>query len=773
MSDIAQEARNALVASEDVRFYQHRGFDIRGTIRAFVTNVFQGSKQQGGSTITQQVARSPLFMGEAEKTYERKIKEIVLAYFLEKKYSKDEILEFYLNEVYFGYPNYGIEAAARNYFGKHAKDLNYSEAAMLVGLLPKPDYYNPIADPKMALVQQRAVLVKLAKNNYISESDIEKYNVMPKLKTEEKKDYKAKSINYFTDYVVSLMKKKYSDKELAEGGFKIHTTIYKNYQEHAAEALKEVVDKAIRDKSFNANVKDEHGVLQPQASVVSMDTKTGYIMAMVGGRDYSNTQFNRAVKPNIRHPGSSFKAYDYCSALETFSVTGGSLLTSDNFGVNGWYPGEWSGHVTGDYLVRGALENSSNVCALKTALRSGLKRVAYFASKMGLKTEIPDYPAITVGSIDVTPIDMCTGFNTIAAKGIRRDPVAILSIRNKENYEIFRHQDRSFRAISEQTAFIITSVFRTVIKAQEYTDFHLEAAAKSGTSSDSLSVWYCTYTPEITVVTYFGNDRKGIKGATYFSGWGSQYGAPINSKYLDKCLADKKHPLKKVNFPGAPKEVLSYEVCKVSGMRATEFCPKVATKQIPRQGTDWEWFRKGTEPTHPCPIHFQDLKEFMVIVEKDAKGNEVLYKIGDQSCQNQFKRKMPKAVFDALPVKTDCAEQFEFQWFDETGNPIAFENFKKPTFKVDQQISFKIKLKPELVGLYNEIEIYWDNMRMKKWLDGATDTDLPDMPIIDINTEHELKLTATGNPGTKINMELILRGEKRYMKRDFEVELTP
>lgn len=780
LSDISQEARNALVASEDIRFYQHRGFDIRGTIRAFVTNFFQGSKQQGGSTITQQVARSPLFMGEAEKTYERKIKEIILAYYLEQKYSKDEILEFYMNEVYFGYPNYGIEAASRNYFGKHAKDLNYSEAAMLVGLLPFPDIYNPHADPKMAMVQQRAVLVKLAKNNYISEADIAKYNVMPKIKVLESKDYRVRSLNYFTDYIVSEMKKKYSDKELAEGGFKIHTTIYKDYQIHAAESIKKVFDDAIKNNQFSNKVKDEHGVFQPQACTISMDPKTGYILAMVGGRDYSNTQFNRILKPNIRHPGSSFKVFDYCTAFETMSVTGGSMLTSDEFGVNGWYPGEWSGYNFGNLLTRGALENSSNVCALKTGLRAGLRRVAYFAAKMGLKTDIPEYPSITIGSIDVTAIDMCTAYNTVAAKGIRHDPVSILSVQNKDGYEIFRHHERSFRAISEQSAFIMTSIFKTVInlrKSDYSRSFEDNIAAKSGTSTDSLSGWYCTFTPEITVVSYVGKDSKNVKNSVVNQIWGSQFASPINGGYLNSCLNDPKHPLKIAKFSSAPKDVFSYPVCKITGMRATEFCPKEppvnAKGEQKNLGVVWEWFRKGTEPTHPCTIHFEDQKEYMVIIMKDANGKDVMYKVGDQGCPNQVKVKLPKVEYENLPVMKDCQEQFEFHWYDETGNEIVFENFKKPKFKIDQPISFKLKLKPELVGKYNEIEVYWNDMRIKDWRDGAVDNDSPDMAVIDITKELELKLNATGNPGSTINMELIFRGEKYYQKRDFTVELTP
>ncbi|NTU61514.1 MAG: hypothetical protein HGA95_04235, partial [Caldiserica bacterium] len=651
---------------------------------------------------------------------------------------------------------------------------------MLVGLLPFPDIYNPHADPKMAMVQQRAVLVKLAKNNYISEADIAKYNVMPKIKVLESKDYRVRSLNYFTDYIVSEMKKKYSDKELAEGGFKIHTTIYKDYQIHAAESIKKVFDDAIKNNQFSNKVKDEHGVFQPQACTISMDPKTGYILAMVGGRDYSNTQFNRILKPNIRHPGSSFKVFDYCTAFETMSVTGGSMLTSDEFGVNGWYPGEWSGYNFGNLLTRGALENSSNVCALKTGLRAGLRRVAYFAAKMGLKTDIPEYPSITIGSIDVTAIDMCTAYNTVAAKGIRHDPVSILSVQNKDGYEIFRHHERSFRAISEQSAFIMTSIFRTVIEIRrsDYSrSFEKNIAAKSGTSTESLSGWYCTFTPEITVVSYVGKDSKNVKNSVVNQIWGSQFASPINGGYLNGCLNDPKHPLKIAKFSSAPKDVFSYPVCKITGMRATEFCPKEppanAKGEQKNLGVVWEWFRKGTEPTHPCTIHFEDQKEYMVIIMKDANGKDVMYKVGDQGCPNQVKVKLPKVEYENLPVMKDCQEQFEFHWYDETGNEILFENFKKPTFKIDQPISFKLKLNPELIGKYNEIEVYWNEMRIKDWRDGAVDNDSPDMAVIDITKELELKLNATGNPGSTINMELIFRGEKYYQKRDFTVELTP
>lgn len=781
IKDISQEMRNSLVASEDERFYLHRGFDIRGIIRAFFTNMFGGGgKKQGGSTITQQVARSDLFMGMAEQTIERKIKEIVLAYYLEKKYSKDEILEFYLNDVYFGNLNYGVEAAARNYFGKHAKDLTYPEAAMLTGLLPAPDYYNPQVDIKMAMVQQKASLVKLAKNNYISTEDITKYNVQPELKKDDKLDYKEKSLFYFRDFVVKEMKKRFTSKELAEGGFKIYTTIYRDYQMHAAEAIKEVFDRAIKDKQFSNTVKDEHGVYQPQGCSVVMEPKTGYILAMVGGRDYSNTQFNRTDRPNIRHPGSSFKVFDYCTALETMSVTGGSMLTSEPFSYMGWTPGEWGDEYFGKLLVRGALENSSNICALKTALRAGLKRVSYFAAKMGLKTDIPDYPSITVGSIDVTALDMCTGYNTVAAQGVRHDPVPILSIRNKDGDEIWSYKDRSFRAISEQTAFIMTSIFRSVIKLRrsDYNkDFGDNIAAKSGTSTDALSGWYCTYTPEITVVSYVGKDSRNVKNAVFSTTWGSMFASPINGGFINRCLKDSKHPLKITQFPPPPKDVLSYEVCKISGLRATEYCPhepiEKAKDERAKQGVEWCWFRKGTEPTHPCPIHFQDRHDYMVYVEKDAKGNEVLYK-PVPSCPQQSRR-LPKAIYDALPVK-ECGENFEISWLDPaTGQPFTFDEQNKPVFKVGQEVIMQLSLKPELMkSNIEEIEFYWNERRVKLWQNGAVDYDSPDQAITDLTQPLKVQFAASGNPGSFVKLEIIFRGAKNfYSKRDLEVELTP
>ena len=775
LSNISQEMRNAVVASEDERFYLHRGFDIRGIVRAFVSNFIGKSsndKKSGGSTITQQVARSDLFMGMSEQTVERKIKEIVLAYYLEKKYSKDEILEFYLNEVYFGYPNYGVEAAARNYFGKHAKDLNYSEAAMLAGLLPAPDDYKPTADMKMALFQQRVTLVKLAKNKFISEADINKYNVEPKMKVLDNTDYRVRSLNYFTDYIIKIMKQKYTEKELAEGGFKIHTTIYKGYQMNAAESIKSVFDAAIKKKEFSNKVMDEHGVYQPQCCTVSMDPKTGYILAMVGGRDYNNTQFNRTDRPNIRHPGSSFKVYDYTTAFETMSDTGGSLLTSDDFGVNGWYPGEWSGDVHGNYLVRNALEQSSNVCALKTAMRAGLARVAYFAAKMGLKTDIPDYPSITIGSIDVTALDMCTGYNTVAGKGMRHDPVAILSIKNKDGYEIWKYKDRGFRAVSEQAAFMMTSIFRTVInlRRSDYSrSFGDNIAAKSGTSTDFLSGWYATFTPEITVVSYVGKDSRNIKNSIFSTLWGSAYASPINAGYLNRCLEDKTHPLKVVPFSGPPKDVYSYPVCRTTGMRATEYCPKEPTKEHPNQGVVWEWFRKGTEPTHPCTIHFENEKEYMVVVEMIG-GKEVYYKPDGQDCETLL-RKIPEVDYEKLPTKK-CLPKYLCDWFD-AGTPIQLSADGKPILTVDKEVTLRITLEPELIANIDEVEFYFDDRRIKVWQSGAKDTDDPNL-IVDLIKPIETSFKVTGEPGKTVKMELIFRGPKNfYSKRDLTAELTP
>jgi len=709
ISEVSKDFLNTIVTSEDERFYQHKGFDLRSIFRAFFVNIKTGSMSQGGSTLTQQVARSELFIDSKETSVTRKIKEIILAFKLEQRYTKEEILEAYVNQIFFGFGSYGVESAARNYFGKHAKDLNYAESSLLVAILPAPSVDNPIINLAGTKERQKNVLRKLVVNGVITEDESKKYFEVPYQRKSFREVGDNDSVNYFIDYVKAEMEKRYDPKDLKEGGLRIKTTLIRTYQKYAENAMRNVFAKAEKSGEFSSKVFDEFGVKQPQACFVAMNPRNGYILAMVGGRDYKNTKWNRTTAE--RHPGSSFKIFDYSAALENKSVTPASILKSDyNFNVNGWNPGEWSHSVTNKlYTVRGALLTSSNVCALRAGLRVGLDRVAYYAAKMGLKTPIMPYPSITVGSVEVRPVDMCTAYASLASGGIRHDPVAILEVQNRDGIIIERYQGTGFRVLSEETAWTLGNIFQDVLHSILGSTIKTPAAGKTGTSTGSLNAWYCCFTPEITVTCYVGKDSKKVMSAVNTIIWGSSMAAPMARDFVNACLTDKKHPLPKTPFLPAPKGMTGSLFCKTSGELINGFCPK---DQI-----DSEYFFAGTTPDTPCQYHKQGVFPYNV-VEEVIDGKKYYYKPGNSWCVTK-EVLLSKDVYEKLPAKSDCPALINFTISDQSGQllqePYSFS--KGGIYNLD------VVIPQDVLGKFNEVDVYFGDMRVKRWQEGDLDSD--------------------------------------------------
>ncbi len=705
LDQVSVPFRTTIIASEDERFTMHKGFDLRSIFRALFANISTGSMSQGGSTITQQVARSSIYLQTQELSITRKIREIVLAYKLEENYSKDEILQFYLNEIFFGFGSYGVEAAARNYFGKTAKELDFAESTLLVAILPAPSVDNPIVNLPGTKERQKNVLRKLVQQGKISQEEADKYFAVPYQRKSFRQAGDDDSVNYFIDYIRTEMEQKYHNdlKLLQTGGFKIFTTINLNYQRYAEKAIKGIVSVAEKKKQFKTDFFDKLGVKQPQACLVAINPKNGYILAMIGGRDYRNAQWNRVTAE--RHPGSSFKIFDYSAAFENKSVTPGSLLVSDyQFNIGGWNPEEWKGSPFGILTTRLALINSSNICALRASLRVGVDRVAYFAAKMGLKTPIPPYPAITVGSIEVRPIDMCTAYSCLASGGYRRDPVAIIKVENKDGVTIFKHADQPIKVLTEQTTFILTSIFQDVLHSILGSQVKTTAAGKTGTSTNALNGWYCCFTPEITVVSYYGVDEEKLKGAVRTTGWGSAFAAPTCKDFINMCLLDKKNPLPKTPFPKAPKGIGGATICKTSGQLASIFCPK--------DQVIGEYFFAGTAPDVECQYHLELFEYYNVFVEKESDGNEILYKAGSW-CPTE-PRKLAKTKYLSLPTK-ECEPPID----------ITLNNWPLEDTTITKGVTsnLTVTVKPEYLTKINEVRVYWNDIQLAKFQHGgANDT---------------------------------------------------
>ncbi|HOO96260.1 MAG TPA: transglycosylase domain-containing protein [Caldisericia bacterium] len=774
LDQISQEFKNTIISAEDERFYMHRGFDVRGLLRVVWYKMTRGGLMPGASTITQQVARSDLYLNQSERTVERKITEIFLAYQLERRYTKDEILEVYCNQVPFGSGAYGIEAAARVYFGKNAKDLDYAESAMLCGLLPAPSIHNPKVNPEIAKENQLNVLRKLHDNGYITEEQRQEM-------AERELDYKSYSeiqyrdnVNYFVDYVKIQMEKRFADDKdiLVEGGLKIHTTIDMNFQKNAEMAVEEFVYfKENKEYGWNGafvkGIKDDKGVVQPQCCIVSLNPKTGSIISMMGGRNYNDSEYNRAVAR--QRPGSSFKIFDYSAALDSGSATLGTVFMSDLFEVEGYTPGEWSTGLEryGPLLTRYALEKSSNMCALRAGLRPGLERVVYTANKMGITTTLEPFYSLTVGGTDVKPLDMASAYGTLATMGVYNEPYAIERVESSDGRVIYEHKLNPVRVLPEKVAWLLTRAFNHVHESHYHIDVDFDLAGKTGTSGDFIASWYCFYSPDIATATYVGvDDNKLAKKAISGPNWGATVAEPLAIKYyLLKCYKDPNCIIPPNHFPEKPEGITSATVCKLSGQLVTEYCPE--------KDRSTEYFLEGTVPTDYCTYHLEPKKLLPVVIGDDG----AIYKPKEdwQWCPT-VEREMTLREYNRLPivdVETCPAVLENFCWTQEGGEGQCdtknLRFIRGDDGKVVVDLSFNIA--DEFFGQVTEVTIFWEGVQAKQWKVGDYDYDREKM--IELNDlrgtlAYRLEAHVDMPPEGSIPIQIIevqLRGPGNFYKK--------
>ncbi len=634
LDKISDVAKKAVIAEEDERFYQHGALDYKGIMRALWEDLRYGRVVQGGSTITQQLARS-LFLTQ-ERTIKRKVKEALLAIELEKKFTKDQILEMYLNEVYFGAGAYGIESAAETYFGKHASELTLPEAAMLAGVIKAPSDINPFVSLKAAKEAQKIVLAKMADVGYISEKEAEDAYNTP-LKFAKKKEV-GDNMGYVIDYVKQKVAEKFGEKMLYEGGLKIYTTIRPELQKAGTEAINDVLTKAEDDGIFPKGKKNHLGVIQPQSSLLALDTKTGAVLAMVGGRDYNNTKYNRVFA--LKQPGSSFKIFDYTSAIAAGSLTPSSIILSAPYQVKTvtgvWKPHEWIGEnkYFGDMNVYRALALSSNICAAKVSQRIGLNTVIYFARKFGITTPLKPYPSIAIGSFEVKQIEMADAYAALGAGGVRHPPYVIEKIVSPNGQVLYQHKDNSYRVVSPQVAYIMNKIFSYVMSTEVNARIKgLPAAGKTGSTDNWNDAWFDGYTPNISVSVWVGPDSKEVTFPGVLNA-GMRFPAMIWHKFMLKAMnefpkddfakpkdgltvarvydnsgyrtggnASQKGTTVYSFLPDAvpPLDIranglVTVKVCKDSGLLAPPDCPKDLIEE--------RTYIKGTEPTKVDPRSF-------------------------------------------------------------------------------------------------------------------------------------------------------------------------
>ncbi|MEA2115221.1 MAG: PBP1A family penicillin-binding protein [Thermodesulfobacteriota bacterium] len=515
----------AFVAAEDSRYWEHGGLDLWSIGRAAINNFRSGKRSQGGSTITQQVTRSLLL--SREKSYFRKLIEAILAYRLDRMLSKQEILSIYLNEIYLGSGAYGVEAAARTYFNKPARKLNLAEIAMLAGLPQSPSRYSPLTHFKRAKARQRYVLNRMAEDKIINSAAARR--AYGQTLTLGHPDRNRAMNGYFSQYVRSRLEPRYGRKALLRDGLRVFTTLDLNLQKAAAQAVREGTQ-AIRARHKTKN--------RPQGALVALDTTSGRILAMVGGTDYTVSQYNRAVRAN-RQPGSVFKPLVYATAFER-GISPATVIDDKPFSIrnkNGsaWSPKNYNNKYYGPTTLTDGLIYSHNIVAIKLLQKTGVKPVIGLAKKAGITAPLKPELPLALGASPVSVLEMTAAYTMFASQGLYRPPVCITRVQDKNGRITLWQQPKPRRVITPKTANEMTSILGQVIsrgtgrKAKGIPG----AAGKTGTSDSNMDGWFIGYTPEVTAGVWLGYDRDRSlgKGET-----GGRAAAPVWKKFMQATI---------------------------------------------------------------------------------------------------------------------------------------------------------------------------------------------------------------------------------------------
>ena len=595
ITQVPKELQNAFVAVEDNRFYEHSGVDPRGIIRALYANIRGRGVSEGGSTITQQLAKNAYLT--QERTLARKVQEVFLALQLERQYTKQEILEMYLNQIYFGQGAYGVQAAAQTYFGKDVEDLTLNECAMLAGIPKSPNYYSPANNLQAAQERKAVVLDQMEKYNYINSSTAEKTKKeqLNIVKPVQKKETNVAS--YFIDYVTQSLIDKYGADAVYKEGLKIYTTIDMDMQKAAEEAV----------KKLPATKTDGNGVQQPQAAIVAIDPHNGYVKAMVGGR--GNDQFNRATMA-VRQPGSAFKPFVFAAALEN-KFTPGTVINDATINIDGWKPQNDSGHFSGKVTMRDVARFSINVPTVKIAQKLGIDKPIYYAQEMGISTFVLEGPqndrqlATALGGMTkgVTPLEITSAYGTFANKGVHVSPVVVIKVLDRNGKVLEQNEPKQRSVISETSASELTDMLEGVIKKGTGTRANIgrPAAGKTCTTSNYHDAWFVGYTPELVAGVWVGNDDNSSTNGIM----GGQLPAEIWKAFMQKALAQT--PAKNFDGSAASKSdsVGELEDDKKSEVKKKDEVKSKNTKTTDKNGKSTGNANNGNLPT-PGPANQQE-----------------------------------------------------------------------------------------------------------------------------------------------------------------------
>ncbi len=532
IDQVPQHLQNAFVAAEDVRFYDHHGIDPRGILRAVFSNVVSGNATgQGGSTITQQLARNAFLT--QEQTLKRKLLEVVLAFEIENKYTKKQILEMYMNQIYFGQGCYGIETASHVYFGKDVKDLTLPQCAMLAGLPNSPNYYSPFRSLEAAKYRQAIVLDQMAKYGYITEAEATQAKAADVgLANPEAAKSTGSTASYFINYVIQTISDKYDSDAIYKEGLQVYTTLNLDMQKEA-------------EKVMAANLpegnKDANGLTQPQGALITVEVGTGHVKAMVGGR--GEDHFNRATQM-VRQPGSAFKPFVYLTAFENKFSPYDTVNNETKTYPGGWTPKNYGGTSGGKVTLEEALVHSMNIPTIDLADQVGMSKVLETATACGISTLVKDDNnlAASIGGLTngVSMIDMAKAYSVFANNGKLVEPSVILKVvdRNGNVLEDNSTVAPGKQVVDETSVQRLTCILEEVISRGTGGNAMIgrPMAGKTGTTDDEHDAWFVGYTPEMVTAVWIGDDTSSNAGYT-----GGTVPAAIWREFMSAALADYKY----------------------------------------------------------------------------------------------------------------------------------------------------------------------------------------------------------------------------------------
>lgn len=631
LEQIPQHMRDAVVAKEDRRFYDHWGISLRDVLRAVVINTVTMSYSSGFSSLTQQLARNLYDTIGFKKTIPRKIKEVITAIQIERTYTKDEILEMYLNSVHFGHGTYGVQAAAKRFYGKYANELALDESALLVGLLPAPARYSPVRFPERALTKRNVVLRVMRDQEYISQGEYAEARA--RLLDSIQQEQTRGTAPYFTEYVRRFLERE--DDELGiniyRDGLKIYTTLDSRLQNIAEDAvLKSVIanQQKLNKRIFNDEeefsklaylgiypedtvklmmagemelYEDLRNKLLVQSSFVALDTRTGAILAMLGGRPDYPDQFNRATQ-SLRQPGSIFKPFVYTTAIDNGVPVTKQLLNQPVVlnvrNAKGvwvkWMPQNYDGSTGGLTTIREGLRRSMNLISVRMVQEVvPAEAVKQTARRMGVSTDIRAVDAIALGTSEVHLIEMVAAYGTFANKGVYCKPFGITKIEDRYGNVLKEYFPQKEEVLSAETSFIMTSLLQTVLdrgtggSARWKYHFYHPAAGKTGTTQGWTDAWFVGYSPFIAAGAWFGVDDPQVSLGKGLDG--SKAALPAWARFMRDSHDTLSYSRKEFD---QPEHIENVKICQVTKNLPVNLCP-----------WETEVFIKGTEPTKRCSVH--------------------------------------------------------------------------------------------------------------------------------------------------------------------------